>query len=1008
MKLSLPPLAPRPLGLRFFLLFLALCVLAGVAIDRWLGGTFYGYFVMALGLLPWIWDKARAARDDREEPATLVGKYLQVQRAEAQVLPIREIFGDDRLPDGCDAVRLADIYVPMDVAEIAADAVKTPEFRRLSLLRNAESAVPVTRALAEGIARNRRGLRAVLVGEAGSGKSSVVAQLLHGCGASGDAQPDDWPQALRDRVALRLDLRRLAEADLSAVASGSTKAFWRAVREDLCTQLDGLAPADRARPLVIRAVELLQDRLRRRGLLLLDGLDELLDEGQRGLARDLIEALSRGLGAGCALLVTARPYVYPKAALRGFRIMQLQPLSIDPGHINQERRGQAAALVANWHRALLQPPAHTRAFLDALHLEPGRAELATRPLLLTLLVALGLERAGDHSGVPLPADRAALLDEATRLFVRRWLERIERDAPKQIPAEIAGLLSREVLRETLQDLSLEVQRVRPEARADGGDVQIEVSERQFLGAVVKALPKALYAQIDEVGRLILHRAGILFDRGGDAEDRRYGYAHRLFQEYLAACELVARHHDDLEHALGDPLRASPGAWREVARFVPVHLAARHGAGQAIDLILALLGDAGVHPGPTDGDYQAVAAAGQALVDLRLALEAASLTAHQRDNLAAAKRRFDAWLLRLVDDPSPTPATRLDIGRSAGRLGDPRPGILPAAWTAGAAEPCPLDPDLDFDWVAIPAGPFRPGSDQADLDRPDDDPAKADPDELNPDPRPVQLPAFEIARYPVTQAQFAAFTRGGGYGGPEARRPPPWWRFSDAAEDWWHGGNPGLEQVLADPAFSEEQKGLYRQWVEQRARSERRRPWFLADPSYADWVLPNHPVIGISWFEAMAFCGWLSVQAKTAGEPWTYRLPSEIEWERAARGAERRRWPWGQQWRPGAANTGEAGLSALSAAGLFPLAFPDELRDAAGNLWEWTRTRWGPRIGEPAFGWPLDPGDGRGDPTGADLRVVKGGAWLSTMNACRGACRFRDDPNYWYIDQGFRVVRVSLA
>ncbi|MCG6942469.1 MAG: SUMF1/EgtB/PvdO family nonheme iron enzyme [Thiohalocapsa sp.] len=628
--------------------------------------------------------------------------------------------------------------------------------------------------------------------------------------------------------------------------------------------------------------------------------------------------------------------------------------------------------------------------------------------MLTLLVALGLERAGhDDAEFPLPADRAALLDEATRLFLRRWLERIERDAPKQIPVQIAEELSREGLREALQHLSLEVQRVRPETTG-GADVQVEVSEIQFLGAVLTALPQPLHARAVEFRRLILERAGILFDRGGAGDDGRYGYVHRLFQEYLAACELVARHHADLERALGEPLRASPGAWREVARFVPVHLAAEHGPGQAIDLVIALLGDADAHSASTDRDYQAVAAVGQALVDLKAALADTALTPHQRDNLAGAKRRFDAWLLRGVDDAAPAPATRLDLGRIAGRLGDSRRGIVPAAWTADAAEPFSLDPERDFDWVRIPAVPFRPGSDQADLDRPDDDPAKAYPDELNPDPEPAWLSAFEIARYPVTQAQFAAFTRAGGYGAPGAKRPPEWWRYSDAAEAWWHGGNPGLEQYLADPAFPEDQKEPYRRWVEQRAASDRRRPWFLGDPRYADWVLPNHAVIGVSWFEAMAFCGWLTAQAAAAGEPWRYRLPSEIEWERAARGAERRRWPWGEHWQPGAANTEEAGLATVSAAGLFPTVFASELRDAAGNVWEWTETRWGPEIGEPAFGWPFDPDDDRDDPNGTDLRVVKGGSWWSTPRVCRGAYRYGGDPLNWGSYLGFRVVRVSLA
>jgi gamma-glutamyl hercynylcysteine S-oxide synthase len=184
-----------------------------------------------------------------------------------------------------------------------------------------------------------------------------------------------------------------------------------------------------------------------------------------------------------------------------------------------------------------------------------------------------------------------------------------------------------------------------------------------------------------------------------------------------------------------------------------------------------------------------------------------------------------------------------------------------------------------------------------------------------------------------------------------------------------------------------------------------------DPSRDDERLPNHPAIDVVWYEAMAYCRWLTLRPQSGGgEPVRYRLPTEIEWERAARGLGRLRWPWGQTWQPGAANTEEAGLQTTTAVGLFPAGSPDGLRDMAGNVREWTLTRWGPDYdyGKPKYVWPLDPQDDRDDPSGGDPRIIRGGAYLDAPRFCRGSFRHGYYPYNWHYVQGIRVVRVSLA
>jgi iron(II)-dependent oxidoreductase len=202
----------------------------------------------------------------------------------------------------------------------------------------------------------------------------------------------------------------------------------------------------------------------------------------------------------------------------------------------------------------------------------------------------------------------------------------------------------------------------------------------------------------------------------------------------------------------------------------------------------------------------------------------------------------------------------------------------------------------------------------------------------------------------------------------------------------------------------------------RSRGAARLEYWL-DADRAEDRLPGHPAIRTSWFEAMAFCRWLTLRwqrAELLALDLDIRLPTEVLWERAARGPQRpgqpahRRWPWGDEWCVGIANTSEAGLGTTTAVGLFPDGSAEKVRDLAGNCWEWTATRWGADCGNPAYYWPLDPGDGRNDPGGEDLRIIRGGTYFLAPRDCRCAYRFGLIPLDWTINLGFRVSRVSLA
>ena len=308
-------------------------------------------------------------------------------------------------------------------------------------------------------------------------------------------------------------------------------------------------------------------------------------------------------------------------------------------------------------------------------------------------------------------------------------------------------------------------------------------------------------------------------------------------------------------------------------------------------------------------------------------------------------------------------------------------------------------------MEVPVGPFLMGSTE--------DNAMAYDDER---PRhTLDLPAFLIGRYPITNAQYRPFVEGGGYDEPRYWTPEGWaWRTGELEPDF----------SPLDDVEDEEWKKSYIEWVTGRTVEQRRRPFWWDHPR---WGLPNRPVVGVTWYEAVAYCNWLQEQLQVAGcklqiwregqpETWnlepgtfTVRLPNEAEWEKAARGTEGREWPWGNKWAAGWANTEESGIGETSAVGCFPAgASPCGALDMAGNVWEWTSTKWGrTSVYRPDYGYPYDPTDGREDLTGPDLRVVRGGSWSLVQRLARCAFRNRNIPVVFVDYLGFRVV-VSLA
>ena len=167
---------------------------------------------------------------------------------------------------------------------------------------------------------------------------------------------------------------------------------------------------------------------------------------------------------------------------------------------------------------------------------------------------------------------------------------------------------------------------------------------------------------------------------------------------------------------------------------------------------------------------------------------------------------------------------------------------------------------------------------------------------------------------------------------------------------------------------------------------------------------DHPVVDISWRDAVAYCNWL---AEVTGKP--YRLPSEAEWEKGARGGDGRIYPWGSQWDAKRCNTKEGGKGDTTQVGAYPEGTsPYGLLDMAGNVWEWTRSLWGNNKDKPSFKYPYDLADSRENLDASDSvhRVLRGGAFDDDARHVRCASRLWGVPYLPWYNFGFRVCVVS--
>ncbi len=662
-------------------------------------------------------------------------------------------------------------------------------------------------------------------------------------------------------------------------------------------------------------------------ILLLDGLDEVPNETERALVSEAVTDLTHGR-PHLRVVVTSRSRAYQGEAVLGsqFTLARVRPLTPE----------QVADLIHHAYRAIYPQPHH----------QAQREQLAADLIDgVTRLEADRAERLGDQS----PESRLV----TTPLMVRLLLivhvnQRRLPDQRAELYAEVVDTLltsahhpdrwvAKELAqlggdwrsrRDILQFLAFQMHSRGPEAGRDIAEpALIELLTGYLTERRQKAseLAEKLMADFVQMSR---QRESLLEEIGG-----RYRFGHLSFQEFLTARYLIEIERNrsgvsGIVAFVSAEGRATDSWWREVILLMVGYLNVTS-PDAAVELITALAG--------LDAETPPLSALALSLAEL------AAVAFLEWGGAEATQRQLADRLADLLTDRSlseATPPLRAAAGRALARLGDLRAGVLT------------LPPQM----TGVIEGRFWYGGERKS--------AKKEERETAP---------FRAAVYPITNAQYRLFMEAGGYTNQK------WW----SNEGWqWRTGQPRYDWQKMD------------------------RPDFWDDSSFNG---DNQPVVGITWYEAEAFCNWLSEWANkqisesanrrmdevtnddsnapsslvTRHSSLTFRLPTETEWERLARGQNGREYPWGNEWDAAACNTAEGGIERTSAVGVFPGGeSPTGTHDCAGNVWEWCAD-WYDK--EHKF------------------RVLRGGSWGLNRNSARCAVRFSRNPHGRHDFSGFRVV-----
>lgn len=640
-------------------------------------------------------------------------------------------------------------------------------------------------------------------------------------------------------------------------------------------------------------------------LLLLDGLEEAPAAAAELLGGlEAIASIAEDVRPSC-VFVTSRPYVAPED-LRNDPLSSLAEVTLAPWILDQME-----AYAREWYAELRRRdwvdedeardlPGH---LCSALRRTEVR-ELAQRPAMMATIALLHTLREG------LPADQGMFYHALIALILATWS-----DGKLENERDLRQAFDLESLSDTVAQLTYQ-----GTARLEDASDLVLLSERDLRTALVEICRDGRWETVNELVTRVSARPSLLVERDPGC----YAFASPGLQAYVAARHLVSQ--PDLPGLVVELAESDLDRWRQPIAYAASRLAwLGEDLPAALSLVDALVGPSvpGDEKAPPDKTAWRMAwVAGEMLAYLGQSFDLG--------DAAETVSRVRGRLVTLLGQGLLDPRERLRAGRSLDHLprGDTRQGVS----SPGSV------------WCEVPEAPFWLGEgDEARL---------------------VEMGAFWIARYPVTNTQYLAFVEATGH------RPP----------SHWQGGRP--------PAG-----------------------------------LGNHPVVYVTWDDVMAYCAWWNVNirggqlyvwqadqacaVKPVPPTWQARLPSSAEWEKAARGGLRipgpdgepvdnplphRRFPWGDSWVLSSGetrgdetrcNVSESNIGETTPVGMYLSgASPYGVLDAAGNVWEWCN-----------------------DWAGEERRykVRRGGAFRYTHDQARCSALDRSHPDLSWPYVGFRPV-----
>jgi formylglycine-generating enzyme required for sulfatase activity len=879
-------------------------------------------------------------------------------------------------------VTLADVYV-----DLFAHEVSSQEESRDKRNREMHGGMRESKLLLEWLQENSLN-RLVVRGDVGSGKSSFINYLTHSIIESRQARntspsvPSHWLRRPVVRVLLReIGGQICPAADLEA----QLLAF---VRQRVIAHIKNRYPVDDA--LLVDMWEAFRASFESMGVLILDGLDEVSNSHENPEEQTRRQILMEAIGQfahnpkhqGMTMVITSRNHAYGgDDALVGFRLLQLDPLN------NSNRYDE---FIRHWYQRVAYTveekasnQADAQRLLNNIAKRDSLRPLTETPLLLTLILVL------DKAKVGLPESRSELYQSAVNLLLERWNKQL-------IPYDASlSIEERQALDVLKMDANLLLEAMKVLANQTYRDAEGKgKSNKETIVFALETVEKALKEQLqqrpglgfahqDSCQHFLRFRSQILVAAGDGLS-----FVHKSFHEYLAAAYIMQR-----------PMSSDRDLWEMVATaskrdwWREVFLFAMN-IGKA-EYVMSLMKQhvlsrqvAAMTAETLDNHLGSLSLFSDAALENSLE-KRVSRSAESNPFLLEAYADLQAHIRLLWEDERLAIPQRAQLGRIWGRCGDTRGVtfqrdgyVIRYHQAATCSFPLP-----DFDWQKIEAGKFQMGT-TGEEGYADEKPAQS-----------IRIDRpFYLSRASVTNAQYQAFMDAGGYEDDSL-----WQALPPIAQAWRKGENQGMELL---ESFPEEHREAYRNWL--LADRIRNQPRFWQDNR---WNLANHPVIGVSWFEALAYCEWLSrehaliLPEELAGRELKIRLPTEDEWEYAARGANVLRYSCGDVVSPEQANYEETKLERTTSAGVFK-GGEFGLYDMTGNVWDWTSSRWGTDFGKCAFPYEDDYLARKKEQNSLDkmeCRITRGGSWVSTSVNVR--CAFRDGnlPNNRYDDLGFRVV-----